>query len=76
MQSQSAVSAILKNQATNPFLTPKAASEYLGVSKETLSVWRCTGRYAIPYLKVGRLVKYRKSDLDSWLEKRTHGMEV
>ncbi|PCJ09737.1 MAG: hypothetical protein COB16_03340 [Rhodobacteraceae bacterium] len=39
-------------------LTPEQVSDYLGVSVETLNVWRCTKRYNLPYLKVGRLVRY------------------
>ena len=35
----------------------------LGVSTITLSIWRSTGRYALPYVKIGRLVKYRMGDL-------------
>lgn len=76
MQAQSAIPAVIKNQSTDLLFTPKQASNYLGVAHDTLSVWRCVGRYNIPYIKVGRLVKYRKSDLDAWLEKRTHGTEV
>ncbi|MXS84172.1 DNA-binding protein, partial [Nitrosomonas oligotropha] len=30
----------------------------------------------IPYIKVGRLVRYRKSALDAFLDLRTHGEEV
>ena len=74
--SQSAISAVIRNQSTDPLFTPYEASEYLGVSQDTLSVWRCVGRYNIPFIKVGRLVKYRKSSLDAFLESRTHGMEV
>lgn len=51
-------------------LTPKEASQYIGVTEGTLSVWRATRRYEIPYIKVGHLVKYRLSDLDEWLESR------
>lgn len=50
----------------------KAAADILGVSGGTLSVWRSTGRYALPYVKVGRRVRYRLSDLEKWLEQRTH----
>jgi excisionase family DNA binding protein len=46
------------------------AAEYLGVTVGTLEVWRCSKRYQIPYYKTGRLVEYRRSDLDSWLESR------
>ncbi|MXS83649.1 helix-turn-helix domain-containing protein [Nitrosomonas oligotropha] len=42
----------------------------LDVAEKSLAVWRCTGRYSIPFYKVGRHVKYRKSDLEAWLESR------
>lgn len=57
-------------------LTQEQAAEILGVTPGTLSVWRCTKRYNIPYIKVGRLVRYRKSALDAFLDLRTHGQEV
>ena len=57
-------------------LTQEQAAEILGVTPGTLSVWRCTKRYNIPYIKVGRLVRYRKSALDAFLDLRTHGEEV
>ncbi|MER2511027.1 MAG: helix-turn-helix domain-containing protein [Nitrosomonas ureae] len=76
MQAQSAISAVIKNQSTDPLFTPIETAEYIGATEKTLAVWRCTGRYAIPFIKVGRLVKYRKSDLDTWLASRTHGVEV
>jgi excisionase family DNA binding protein len=54
-------------------LTPTEAAQFLGVTVGTLSVWRCTRRYAIPHVKVGHLVKYRMSDLEAWLDSRTVG---
>ena len=51
------------------------SAEYLGVTPRTLEVWRCTKRYQIPFIKVGRLVRYRKSALDAFLESRTVGAE-
>ncbi len=47
------------------------AAELLTVAKGTLGVWRSTGRYALPFMKVGRRVRYRRTDLLAWLEKRT-----
>jgi len=76
MNAETAVAAILKNQSTDPLLTPFEAAEYIGVAENTLSVWRCVGRYNIAYIKVGRLVKYRKSALDDFLNSRTHSAEV
>lgn len=52
-------------------LDEKAAAELLDVSPGTLSVWRSTGRYALPFLKVGRKIRYRRADLLAWLESRT-----
>ena len=46
-----------------------AAAE-LGVEESTLAVWRCTGRYHLPYVKVGRLVKYRVGDLRDFKRSR------
>lgn len=54
-----------------PLFTRNKAAEYLGVKPHTLAVWACTKRHALPYIKVGRLVKYRKTDLDAFLQSRT-----
>ena len=57
-------------------LDNEPAAEYLGVQPHTLEIWRCTGRYRIPYIKVGRRVKYRRADLDAWLDSRTVNVEA
>ena len=46
------------------------AAAYLDVKEGTLRVWKSTGRYCLPCVKVGRLVKYHVSDLDAFLERR------
>jgi hypothetical protein len=51
-------------------LNEAQAAEFLGLSPGTLSVWRCLGRYSLPYVKVGRLVRYRLVDLEAWLRSR------
>lgn len=48
-------------------LTRREAAAYLDVSESTLAKWACAKRYALPYIKVGRLVRYRKADLDAFL---------
>ncbi len=56
----------------NPkLLDEKQAAERLTVSPGTLSVWRSTGRYNLPFVKVGRMVRYRMSDLDAWIDARS-----
>lgn len=57
-------------------LNSDQAAAYIGVSPGTLEVWRCTKRYQIPFIKVGRLVRYRRSELDSFLEYRTIGESI
>lgn len=57
--------------ATNPnMLSRGQAADYLGVKKETLENWACTQRYGLPYIKVGRCVRYRRADLDKFIESR------
>ena len=58
-------------QAGRELLDEQAAADVLEVTPGTLSVWRSTGRYALPFLKIGRKVRYRRSDLLAWLEMRT-----
>jgi predicted site-specific integrase-resolvase len=60
---------------SNDLLNREVAAEYLGVSPKTLAVWACTKRYNLPVIKIGRLAKYRKSDLDAFITKRTVGGE-
>lgn len=73
MNTALALAASLKFQPSDPLLSTPEAAAYLGVTEGTISVWRCTRRYPIPYIKIGRLVKYRKSALDAFLAQRTVG---
>ena len=58
--------------AQDKLLTRTEAAKYLGLTNpQTLGVWACEGRYDLPYIRVGRHVRYRQSDLDAWLERRT-----
>jgi excisionase family DNA binding protein len=52
-------------------LTRKEAAKLLGVKEMTLAIWKTNNRYNLPVVKVGRLAKYRYSDLMAFIEKRT-----
>lgn len=52
-------------------LDDKAVAALVDVHPGTLAVWRTTGRYGLPFVKVGRNVRYRKEDVLAWLESRT-----
>ena len=60
-------------QVQSGLLTPLEASGYLGVSSGTLANWRSLKRYDLPFIKVGKrgYVRYRKSDIDEFLERNT-----
>jgi excisionase family DNA binding protein len=55
-------------------LTRPDAAKYIGVKPQTLAVWASTGRYGLPFYRVGTLVRYDRADLDAWLarNKATH----
>jgi predicted DNA-binding transcriptional regulator AlpA len=58
-------------QHTDPLYSRPEAAAYLDLVPQTLAVWKCNGKYSIPVVKIGRLVRYRKSDLDAFLARRT-----
>ncbi len=58
-------------ESKSTLLTPGRAAEYLSVSAETLAQWRSQSR-GPHYIKLeGRLVRYRVSDLESYLQGRS-----
>jgi len=54
-------------------LDTKDASEFLGIKKSTLYEWVIQRK--IPHIKVGRLVKFKREDLEEWLKRRTQEEE-
>jgi len=54
----------------NTFLVTADAAKFIHVAAGTLPIWRTTKRYNLPYIKCGRKVLYRKSDLIAFLESR------
>lgn len=60
----------VQTHPTDPLLSEQQAATFLGVKPTTLQVWRSTKRYALGYIKVGRLVRYRQSTLQAFLASR------
>lgn len=50
-------------------LKTEGAAEYVGLGKSTLDKLRTTGG-GPRYLKLGRAVRYRVSDLETWMERQ------
>jgi hypothetical protein len=61
---------ILDSLSDGHLLDDHQAAIALDVSPGTLSVWRSTGRYNLPFVKIGRKVRYRAGDLRRFLEDR------
>ncbi|MBR1946439.1 MAG: DNA-binding protein [Alphaproteobacteria bacterium] len=53
-----------------PLKPPWGTAVYIGVKINTLAVWRMTNRYGLPFVKLVKVVRYRKADLDIRLENR------
>ncbi len=53
---------------TEKMLNTTEAANYLGVKESTLKYWRYSGTVLLPFHKVGRLVKYKPSDLNELIE--------
>ena len=53
----------MSNIPSADLLSRDDAAAFLGISPSTLAKWACQKTVLLPYVKVGRLVRYRKSDL-------------
>ena len=47
------------------------AASYLNIKPNTLAVWGSSGRYDLPFVKIGRRVMYRLEDLDAFIARNT-----
>ena len=61
----------MKERNEDNLLTRKEAADFLGCKEITLATWKSANRYNLPVVKVGRLAKYRYSDLLQFIERRT-----
>jgi excisionase family DNA binding protein len=57
----------MKEPVTGKLLTASDVAALTGLSEETLAQWR-SQRRGIPYLKVGRSVRYALADVQAYLE--------
>jgi excisionase family DNA binding protein len=54
------------------YLDEKRLCALLGISSVTTTKWRVKAK-GPPFIKVGRLVRYRRSDVEAWLRANTIG---
>jgi hypothetical protein len=67
---------MLDEPATVGLLTEPEAARFLNIRPQSLSNWRCTKKVSIPFIKIGRCVRYRVSDLQAFLEHNLVGAET
>tara|TARA_R110002111_G_scaffold76736_4_gene121459 strand:- start:1414 stop:1611 length:198 start_codon:yes stop_codon:yes gene_type:complete len=53
-------------------ISAEQAADYLDVTTRTLANWRSRGFPNVPFSKIGRCVRYRISDLDTYIAKNSH----
>lgn len=61
-------STTLASSASGENLTPKQTASLLNVPEATLAVWRSTNRVVLPFFKLGHHVRYRRCDLERFIE--------
>jgi hypothetical protein len=63
------------DESVPALLTTDQVAEALGIKSHTLAVARCEGSESlnIPYIKVGRSVRYRKVEVEAFLIEREQG---
>lgn len=60
----------IEPMALLPLLRRKDAAAYLQLSPKTLETDVSRNRLGIPFVRLGRAVRYRIADLDAWLAER------
>lgn len=61
--------AAMGTKSNSDMLTEKDAADLLGFHLETLKGWRRDGKCPIPFLNINDNIRYRRSDVDAYLEK-------
>lgn len=55
-------------------MTPQDVAEWLKISLHTLASWRRQDKqHDLPWIEVGGSIRYRREDVQAWLDKRTLG---
>ena len=59
------------NMNEEKLLNQQEAAAYLGTTIGTLNSWRHYGKQNIPFVRWGNRIRYRKADLDTWINTQT-----
>ena len=51
----------------NEFLNTEELAAFLGIKPQTINIWRMKHK-GPSYIKIGRNVRYKRQDIESWIE--------
>src|ERR1700723_850788 len=54
----------------NDLLNYAGGAQFLGIAEKTLQGWVERGTQDVPYIRLGRLIRFRPASLSRWLESR------
>ncbi len=54
------------------YMTPRELFQYIGISLSTQAKWRMENK--LPYIKIGRFVRYDRLEIEKWLENHKMGI--
>lgn len=63
--------AAILSRTPKEVMTREEAAEYLSLSLQNLDLLRTNGG-GPKYVQLGRLIRYRKAELDRWCDENTH----
>ena len=66
----------IKNQSRSEeskLLSVKEVCDILGITLGTIYTWRSTQRFRLPCIKIGRLLKFRHSDVMKFIKESEKG---
>lgn len=67
----------ITQRTTRPeLLTTAEAAVLLATTPATLNTWRCTRAVNVPYVRIGKNIRYRRRDLDAFVDAKTVGGEA
>lgn len=58
---------------TERLLTPSETADLLRCKTQTLACWRSCKRYSLPWVKVGRSIRYKAADVERFVAEQTVG---
>ena len=59
------------NDDKNMLLCPPEVADLLRIKPQTLALWRCSGRSGLKFIRIGKAIRYRESDVFDFLKRNT-----